>query len=44
MVILTSTLKRTIQTVEMLKELQITTIPIKILDEVNAGICEEMTY
>ena len=44
MVILTSTLKRTNQTVEMLKELQITTIPIRILDELNAGICEEMTY
>ena len=45
--ILTSTLKRTLQTVEELKHMKLNSvepIPIRILDELNAGICEEMTY
>lgn len=41
---MTSTLKRTIKTAEKLKLNEISKIELRILDELNAGICEEMTY
>jgi broad specificity phosphatase PhoE/predicted kinase len=44
--IFTSTFKRTIEAAEAIKRLQddCTIIPLQEFDEINAGICEEMTY
>ena len=42
--ILTSTLKRTIRTAEYLKLNEKAPIQLKVLDELNAGTCEELTY
>jgi broad specificity phosphatase PhoE len=43
-VVLTSTLKRTVQTAKYLKLNEIKPIPLRILDEINAGVCEHLTY
>lgn len=42
--ILTSTLRRTIETASFLKFNDIECVQLKALDELNGGICEEMTY
>lgn len=42
--ILTSTLKRTIQTAQFVNINKKPKIQLRVLDEINAGICETMTY
>lgn len=42
--ILTSTLKRTIQTASFINIPGVTPISLKVLDEINAGVCETLTY
>lgn len=42
--ILTSTLKRTIQTASYIGLPGVKPISLKVLDEINAGVCETLTY